>query len=898
MADTVKKPAAATPDLQFNITDFMSGWEKQNKLRAERQKQESIALENTQGALEQMGQVQQNALRENRNFVSDLKPIVDEHKTLEEARQRQMKLSTSGNFVDNLQAMQDAMLSPQTATSDGRARTRAELNSSISILATLHSAQQSVFNDQIQMINTNTKIKNAGFEKAQLAEKSNQEAIEAEANRVATIVNGLSANKTARELILGDMTYDQVKQASTDAKKNGKTVVNGFEFSPQVLDQQMTALEDAAYTHKSAMMASQLKDMETQAAMAKRQLRYLTTDQLNRLVAGQDVVLKSPDGDIVYKASDFALGDLKAESETKTALAEKDLNTQKNNLLYGDIRQDIVSKAEYYKSIMARTPKNDPLHMTAVQRLTELNQSYNVVDTGERAVAQTGNMDQFRVLTETKQAIGVKLDKQFAEDQARIDKYAKIAGKSNEHLTNANRDFLNGQPVMESDVVEFATKKLVEGLPPSDIFPPAIAQAVKKNMDEMLNARRPETQMSMGDSIKDKELKTMIAQGAIQKTISEQAQSKTTDFIGNQADRKYFTDPIMSTNPIMQLRRANGEMMFDSNRWLSFVKTADDKGLERYQMTRLSPLSSGQIDQLQAGKDITLEGGEVITASRFQQDLSLLQNQALLFDLESTQPGLSEKYIKWWSDNGETYAQQFIRDSLGPDQASNVQDAAVRSLSASSVQNGVVGYMQGIVDAYPSFKEDQKARRKQWVSYDLDPMNRQAALLQFDSTLEDDDRTVLMRDLIMPALADIKKQSPNIEFEDANIAIDDVIKNAQDGDLVKQNPALKRALSKMLANRGAASRNLEAGFDVPWLYGNDKIPDASLWDRITEKRDISSSREKWEGIRQHGKRANPVVKKRMIFDKPFFSLNPNEAWLSSETSSRPYDWYVKLRSKQ
>jgi hypothetical protein len=189
--------------------------------------------------------------------------------------------------------------------------------------------------------------------------------------------------------------------------------------------------------------------------------------------------------------------------------------------------------------------------------------------------------------------------------------------------------------------------------------------------------------------------------------------------------------------------------------------------------------------------------------------------------------------------------------------------------------------------AQDAYKNRQQEQRSKWVSYDLDPANRQAALLQFTPELSDQEKTDAMQKFILPIVDKGKKDG--LAYDQINSLVEDSLATAETNEVVKANPGLKKALQKILAARGPVVTQLEALTDSPWLYGNDKKVSDAVWSRLSPENKIE------EQIVTPGDFGQNLNSPRRI-KTPFFSMDRNNAWLSNETGTRPYDWYRNLRS--
>jgi hypothetical protein len=865
----------------FDIGSFTESFTRQQELAAERQKLEREALKNndvTAKALEMMTQKSLNAKGE---FVQGIADQVSSFKSIDSARVRQETLQNSGNLIDELQAMEDAMLNPGMATSEGRARKRAEIGANIQMLQTQNAAEQDLIASQMDLIKLKGENKNADYKKAKLVELQGQEMLDAEANRQRTIAEGVARNNEVRQQILFGMTKEQVVTARESVDASGNTQIMGIDFPKAILDRRIAEIDEADFNNQLKALKLGADNQELQDKINQRILRTFSMSQLQALKAGQIVEQQVNGQKIQYTQADFSTAGIMEELTAKSNVMNQQNETQLKALQFGDILSDIAGKYGEYKLLFERAQPGSEVRKLAANQLTDFNKAYNYVSYLEQQYKENPTPENFVALTNNKAALAAKIQKQTENDDAQITKQADRLGKGNKELASANNAYLRGMPINEPDVRKFSVDNLINGIQPTDMIPPEMAKIAQKEYTRLLNERTADV---LADTTPDKSVKREIANQALDIAANQQAQGATDDFLGGQADGQN-ANPILQNNPVMQLRDWQGKKVFDRSKFLAFVAQADKNGNDEF-LKGNTWLTPEDLLKFERGESVTRENQTMTAQQAFEQRQALV-NQHFLMMLDQTKPGLADQYIQWWADNGNSYAANFESQYIDSSSAKSLQEGSVAALAGAQVANGIRNYRIGIEMAQDAYKNRQQEQRSKWVSYDLDPANRQAALLQFTPELSDQEKTDAMQKFILPIVDKGKKDG--LAYDQINSLVEDSLATAETNEVVKANPGLKKALQKILAARGPVVTQLEALTDSPWLYGNDKKVSDAVWSRLSPENKIE------EQIVTPGDFGQNLNSPRRI-KTPFFSMDRNNAWLSNETGTRPYDWYRNLRS--
>lgn len=893
MAEVVKK-APAKQNNAFDITRFSEDFAKANVLRDERQAQEKAALDAEQAAQADMMEIGQRSQAVKQDYLDGLAPLVDSSKKIAEASQKQMTLQ-QGGIIDQLQAMQDAMVNPRLGTSEGRAKLRAELNAQAATIATEAEAQQNVLSGEMDLVKMGLALKQGGLKKASLLEAQHAEVMKAEAIRVDTIRSGLQSNAQAKQLLMDQMTPEQLTAAKSESVKNNGTVnSSGFDINTAEIDAEIAKRMSIQYDLQTKSMAIAANNRKMIEDANEKILAALNSDQLTSLQLGKPVEVQFANGEKqTMTLSDFNLGQVNAHAETKQKAFADKITQSTNAIMWGDTRKDITERLAQQDSIIAKVPVGSPEYISAVKRKQELEGGYKAIDAAEKLVDP--NSPATKVFFDSTQAkLGELLKKGDEQDAKTVESAAKKMGRGDTDLTTASREFLTGQPVSQQAVVDYVTKKAANNEDVSAMLGQEAARLFKKNYETQLEAYRSKNgglnqALMTGDKIGQKEYKQEIAYQALMTTVNQMSQQHTDTFIGAQAQLNVANNKDLVQNPIANARDSMGRKIWSPEAFVGFVATADRNGLKNLRETaEYQGLDEGSLGKLMNGESVTI-GDKTYDASLFQRHLLIQQNVALLESLDNTRPGLAKEYVDWWTSQGTTYGKEYINTQMS-NGGKNLSDAAIMSMSASQVEAAMSDYGSSLAQVFDEYKGIQQKQRQDWISYDLSPANRQAALLQFDPTLSNDEKTLIFRQAIKPLLAEASKQG--LDFEKTNIMIERAWENPQQSiPGFAENAALKKAVNKMIGTRNDVVTQLQALTDSPWLYGNNQKLADSIWNNLGDQSYKRNEAKSIGGSDLFGGMYSTQTTPRGINTGVFGSY---DGWLKDETRTRPYDWYRNL----
>lgn len=887
----------ADNNLGFDLGTFAEDWKKQEELRATRQAEETKALTRDQVTNQELAGVQDQSLKARQGYVDAIVPVVKQYRTLADAQQKQQALMQSGGFMDHLQLLQDQMTNPSLYTSEGRQKTRAELNAGVALAATLNDAQQNVFSGQMDQIKNRATLANAQLEKAKLLERQNSDVIQAQLERQKAITEGLSQTATAKDLLLSDLSGDQLLAAKQDAIKNGgKTNIQGFDISQAQVETRIAAQTNLAYEMKLKQLKLEEVDDKLVEQNQNRILASMSLTQKQNMIAGKPIQITDGKNNMTLTAADFKPNLLKQSYDLSKQIFDDQISQQMNAANSNDVAQTtMIPMITQAKTIVNNPsiPETNPVKSLAKQHMAALDPLIKSYNAAEDAFQKNPTPENKLAFDGLKSAMQTQLAKEQQDMDATIDKQAKLDARGDPDLSRIIADTYRGNPVSKEAVYNSVTGALTTGKSIEGALPHTAALLVQKAYSDKLNELRQTKQMT-GDMIADTQLRKQAAIEALDVGVSQMTASATDQFIGGQAN----LDPNKAAdaqNPIASARDYQGNKIFTPETFLSFTKKADSDALELLKQTqKYSNLDDKAIADLSSGKSVTISG-QTITPDAFLTDRNRFENVSLMLSLDLKKPGLAQAYINWWKTNGTEYAKNTADGYIQTAATGSVQDNVIRTLGSQVVQDSVDRYNYGVLGVEEDYKQEQQNQRKQWVSYDLDPLNRQAALLQFDKNLSDQDKTVIMRDGIGPLIQQAK--SKGLAYDDTNILVENALSDPEHlMPQIANNQPLKKALAKMYPNRGHTLLSMEAITDSPWLYGNDKEVPTDIWSRISPGSQTAGQVDALQipGENLFSTNAGDAIKnpKRIVNTGVFGSYS---GWLQDESNTKPYDWFRALK---
>jgi hypothetical protein len=343
-----------------------------------------------------------------------------------------------------------------------------------------------------------------------------------------------------------------------------------------------------------------------------------------------------------------------------------------------------------------------------------------------------------------------------------------------------------GEPAPQAAVQNAVTERLEKNRSLSDVFPPATAALIEKKYREKLTKKGPVDFLNP-TTAEDQRIRKQQAQDeAVQEGIRES--------MADREDARMIGQLKQPGNPLSTL--------YDPTSLIGEIKAADDEGEATFM--RLNNISPDQMNQLRAGKDIPAEsrsdGG--FSAARARTELYQMQNQALFIRLDTKQPGISTKYVEWWTKNADAYGRDTMQKRTEVTPQGGVQQAAFDTYANDIEYQGTQDYAASIYEAHQSYDTRKEQMRKDMFSFGLDPVQKQATMLQFDKTLTDSERKAFMKGFVNPIIEDAKKKG--LDFHATNSLIEKAIESN-----VTSDPEIAKLLKKVGKERESINQNLE-----------------------------------------------------------------------------------------
>jgi len=900
----------AEKDMGFNLGGFAEKWSKQTELTAKRQEEQNKSLAAAEEMNKTLAGISQQGLELKTKFLTDtIQPAVSQIQDIEAKRLKQQELLNSGNFVDSLTAWQNAMENPNVYTTEGRNRTRAEIQAQVAAGSLLNEASQQVLGAQVEVVKNKNALADANLRAIVQTEAQGLEVLKAEQDRVALITEGLTKNATARGLIMDTMTKDQLLQAAKEGVKTGEVDISGFKFPVAVLNTQIAKIDEMVYTQQVQAEAIRSKNQELADKAAERTLNILSDQQLGKLVAGQPVVVMGANNEKVeLNPQQFDMTKLMTAYENKGKVANDEIQRQIREETQMDFR---ATNAPAVQTIIdgintKRITTNSPLYRIGTGIINKFAYTANVLKHMESQLPKLadGKIDYKNAdpaLLGQISKIQFAATEALAKDQAAFDAGVKaeatVQAKGSKELIELNTDYLRGNSVNSGTAIDTVVARQTTGKVATDVLPESVARDVDKLYKELVAKQQTETQYNpmANDSRTPTERKQEAARQALEIATSNYLRGETDRFMGGQADLDKHPDPGVRSNPIANLRKANGEKEFSPEGFVAFVGRSDRMGREILAKTpEFSGLTPAEQEALeQRGENVVREGKPTITAATYNTALARVQTQQLLLELDYKRPGLADEYIKWWTEQAPKYANDFTNQWVDGKKAGTLQENVMGSLGSVQLQDGIRQTAFSLSDAAEEYKGAQKKQRLDWLSYDLDPGNRQAMLLTFDQSLTDGDRQTLYQGVIAPALAMAKKEG--LEFDQTNYLIDQFFADpAKYVPGFKDDAALKKALQKSGVNRGDITLQLQSMADAPWAATSGMNTRKEIWANIPESELQPPA--KYNGFDN----AIPTAmgQDRRVFKGGLFTEGSLNNAMGATIAQKPFDWYRKLRQSQ
>lgn len=913
----------------FNVASFTQDWDKQDALLTQRQAEEQKFVDVQAGANKEALDISKKSNSTQAAYVDALKPAVSEFADLEQARQKQAALQ-DGSLLGALTAMQNAMLNPRLNTADGREKTRGEISQYVNSISTLSVAQQAQYQKELEQVNAGLAVKQEPLVKAELLEKQGMQVIQSQQTRIDTILKGLQSNHEAQGLVLEQMTPDQLNQSRTNSLKDGKTNVSGFDIPTTAFDSELLRRNDILYNQQVHDMAIKDNNLKMQQAATDRMLPNFTLTQKQRLAAGEAVTIQTAEGPKQYSGDMFTPGKIDSSITAEQKRRSEFNKSTADRMMFGDPQATITDEFNDLTQTVDKLPTGSPAQTLVKDRLRNLATAAGAVTQLQRNLhvgpdgpVQNPDPDQMNNVVAMTAGVMTRInDSKKAVDQA-IEKQATLSSHGDPQLKSLYMAHYHNEPVPSDVAINGASNLIANGYAPTEFVGPQIAKLAQQKYQVALNDAKNQAALAGADSISAKNQRVELAQRALESALNESVARQTDQFLGGQYALDATKNPNLQSNPIAQARDAVGDKIFKSpGDYIQLMGRSDKEGLDLMrQDSQYSWLQDEDIANLKSGKTVSHDG-HVMNQADFVQVASPYQAQSLLFNLETKQNGLGSQYTKWWQDHGDEYALEFVKSVSNPSNAKMMQDNVNQVLTADTIQNGMKQYQIAISIAQDTFGKELLNRRQSWVSYAQDPSNRQAALLQFDGTLTDGDKTQLFNGLIKPAMIAAKKQ--NLNFQQVNSLIDQAFTNPESIDLtIAQNKTLKGVITKANIHRTEMIKAMHEMMDAPWYAGApESVPD-SIWNRTSPDnssrapigfqgpdRGIANMLGTIPGIGYLGVikdvlpgmsigNQNPRYMDAESVHTGFMKYDMGSAaFLDRETQTQPYDWYRKLTAEQ
>lgn len=900
----------AEKELGFNLGGFAERWSKQTEITAKRQEEQMKSLAAAEEMNKTLAGISQQGLELKTKFLTDtIQPAVSQIQDIEAKRLKQQELLNSGSFLDSLTAWQNAMENPNVYTAEGRNKTRAEIQSQVAAGSMLNEASQQVLGAQVEVIKNKNALADANLRMLVTTEAQGLEVLKAEQDRVSLITQGLTQNATARALIMDTMTRDQLIQAAKEGVKTGEVDISGFKFPTAVINSQVAKIDEAIFSRQVAESAMREKNQKLADAAAERTLNILSPQQTEKLIAGQEVIIAGANNEQVkLNPMQFEMGKLVAAHEAKSKIANDEIQRQINEETQMDFR---ATNTPAVKNIVdginsKRITPNSPLYRIGAGIINKFAYSAKVLESMEAQLPKLpdGKIDYKNAdpaivnqINKIQFASSEALAKEQAAFEAGIKAEATVQAKGSKELIELNTDYLRGTSVNSGTAIDTVVARQTTGKVATDVLPESVARDVDKLYKDIVGKKLAEKQYDpmANDPLTPLEHKREAARQALEIATSNYLRGETDRFMAAQVDLDTHTDPGIKSNPIANLRKMNGEKEFSQQSFIAFVGRSDDIGRQilakSAEFGGLTPAEQEALER--RGENVVREGKPTITATAYNTALARVQTQQLLLELDYKRPGLADEYIKWWTDQAPKFANDFTNQWVEKQKAGTLQENVMGSLGSVQLQDGIRQTAFSLSDAAEEYKGVQKKQRLDWLSYDLDPGNRQAMLLTFDQSLTDGDRQTLYQGVIAPALEMAKKEG--LEFDQTNYLIDQFFADpAKYVPGFKDDAALKKALQKSGVNRGDITLQLQSMADAPWAATSGINTRKEFWNNIPESE--LSPPATYNGF--DNATPTPMGLDRRVFKGGLFTEGNLGNAMGATVAQKPFDWYRKLRQNQ
>ena len=753
------------------ITESLSNQAALALKRAELERQNQVK---EQEVIKQKAQLAQKSMDIQSQLIDSMSPLMDALKTTTAAAEEQKKLRESGTLSGFLEAEGNKILDPAKYTKAGRAATIATEQQKFQINSEMATQKQALLEQTAKVVDMNLLAGATELQKAQLDEKLGQEKIQTELTRVATQGQFMQNSIILQDQVLS--TLDSNAARAAYEKSGGKPVdIGGVMIAPGLLEKRAIEAEKYDLAKENAALAAEAKNETLRLKNMRAMAQHMSIDELRKAM-----VNPSPDQDVQIMQQVY---DVKVKART-------DMVTQATQQAqFTDIAASVLVPA-----------KDDIVKMSAAARPGTI--------VADGVTAYTKSMTQAGILlAQIPEGQPVPLEvavmvqdivtKGKATAEAAIAKQIAVESKGDENLKSMLNSVYHGEPINQGTVETAVNARLTKNQSLADIFPPAVATRIKKRYDELYSDLLKKSAMSFGGDT-DKEL---LRQQAQRQAIEEGIMQS----IPNRADDRQVLQLSQPRHPLAGF--------YTPTALLTTVREADQAGEEKFM--QINGLTPEEMNELRNGRDLPQKN---ILASNARSQLYAMQNQALFLSMDTKEPGLSAKYAQWWAENGDKYAADTAQKRLA--NTKTLEEGALETFANGIELNQTQEYNASIQDAHQMYDNEKIQRRKDMMSFNLDPVQKQAAALQFDSTLNDAERKQFMKGFIVPIIQQAKEAK--LDYNATNQKVEQAIEANMSND-----PVIAKILKKVAVNRTTVNENLES-------IANP-IPNLAWWNPVPAK---------------------------------------------------------------
>jgi hypothetical protein len=706
------------------------------------------------------------------NDMNSLLGVVDSN---EKAAAEQADLFTSGNPIDMLGAIGNQIADPNKYTRAGRQKVLNEAQQNVNVKSAVAQQQLTVFSALNGQIDAGLQAAAGPLEMAKLDETQGLQRIELERSRIAMQSEKMGQSIQQQQLTLSTMSAEQV--AAATAKANGGPIdIGGVQISPGLLQQRSDELANRQDLMDSRNDAIELKKMERAHKLNRKVLETYNPAELRQMALNGD-----PTGQ-------FDLKDINEVLTMKTSAQNDAIKRATDQLTQVDVMGQTVIPAANQADAMAKVaPAGTPLAAQVASQKTTAAISANLMS----PYTQNGEP----VPLELAAPSAAALKTQQEETEKAIQTQAKQQGKGDKDLTELYVERYRGNVALPTATIESAVQSRVEkNQPLTDILPKEAADSIQKIYAaklQKINSQQFGANLT-GGTLDKKDAKAQAMREAIQEGIASTLAPRTNDLIGAQADEP--------TSPLGRHGISRGQI-------IDLTAKADASGEVKFM--QLNQLNSDEMNELKTTGAVKAKPGVTMA------DLAVVQTQELLFNLDSMSAGLSKEYVAWWKQSGQDYINSQTTRAAETAQMKGLQDQALESYAGPIQAQDSFAYKNVIEAAGAAYDNEKATRYQNLISFNQDPVNRQASLLQFDDSLSDEDRKTFMNKFILPivdmANAESVPKSGQSNFNQINTMIEQAIDMG-----VAADPETQKVLNKVAKNRSKISRNLDSITSVPW----------------------------------------------------------------------------------